>query len=210
LYLIERSTEKAASATYKNWMITGFSLFSGLLLLLFGLVLARRRYLATKRGENGHHHHHHGWFGHSHPHHDRDHEHQHEQGQEATGGPASATLRDLVALGVSGGIVPCPAGFTIMLVAAHYQALALGLVVLSFFSLGLGAILIGIGITLVLGKGKILDRLGGRTKRVMGALPVLSALVVAGIGLFFIWDSIDRGRVPIAQMMRAAADWISR
>ena len=115
-------------------------------------------------------------------------------------------FRDLVALGFSGGIVPCPAGFTIVLVAAHFQALLLGLVVLSFFSFGLGLMLIGIGCVLVVGKERWLDRVGVSLRsRFLRLAPVVSAILVSLIGVWFCIDSIARGQQPIAQMLRALA-----
>jgi len=208
LSLIEASAGSASSATYQNWLTTIFSLLSGLLLVGFGLVLARRRWRRAKEASvhvhhdhshgdgDDHHHHHHGEGGHSHV----------PQGWADGDRP---TWRDLVTLGVSGGIVPCPAGFTIILVAAHFQALALGLFILLFFSLGLGLVLIAIGITLVLGKEGILNRLGERGGSTIRLLPVLSALLVSAVGGYFVFDSISRGQDSIAQMLRALADRIS-
>jgi len=114
-----------------------------------------------------------------------------------------------VTLGFSGGIVPCPAGFTIMLVAAHFQALWLGLIVLGFFSLGLGLMLIAIGCVLVLGKERILNRVGAPLKsRFLQLAPVFSALLVSLIGVWFCVDSLAQGREPIAQMLRALASYL--
>ena len=110
---------------------------------------------------------------------------------------------------MSGGIVPCPAGFTIVLVAAHFQALWLGLIVLSFFSLGLGLMLIGIGCVLVLGKERLLERAGAPLKsRFLQLAPVVSALLVSLIGVWFCVDSLTQGREPIAQMLRALASYL--
>ena len=115
-------------------------------------------------------------------------------------------LRDLITLGFSGGVVPCPAGFTIMLVAAHYQKLSLGLLYLIFFSLGLGGVLCGIGVALVLGKSRILGRLGSKGGTALRWLPVASALVVAAIGVYFAVSAYTQGEREIAQMLRALAD----
>lgn len=250
LYLIDRSSDRASGATYQNWLTTGFSMLSGLLLLGFGLVLFRHRLRVARGKEAPHHHHHHGVFGHSHPHlgdhghshshehghdhdhshehdhahdhdhsHDHDHDHPHDHGHphshahaptaEDTGRIGEGVrFRDLVTLGLSGGIVPCPAGFMIMLVAAHYQALGLGLLILTFFSLGLGALLCGIGVVLVLGKTKVLDHFGSRSTTIVRWLPVMSAGLVACIGVYFMWDSYAQGKTEIAQMLRSLAERI--
>ena len=44
LSLIEWSADKSMSATYQNWITTTFSVLSGVMLILFGLFLARHRY----------------------------------------------------------------------------------------------------------------------------------------------------------------------
>ena len=188
---------------------------------------------------HGHHHHHHDHghshdhdhshdhshdHAHSHDHsheyeHSHDHDHSHDHAHEHSHGEGEAgvvekkrsgvRLRDLITLGFSGGIVPCPAGFTIMLVAAHYQEMALGLLYLTCFSLGLGGVLCGIGVVLVLGKDKILDRFGSHSGTVLRWLPVGSAILVAAIGGYFMWGSYATGKTEVPQMLRALADSIS-
>ncbi|MGE4632057.1 MAG: hypothetical protein AAEJ47_03385, partial [Planctomycetota bacterium] len=195
LALIEASADKASSATYQNWLTTTFSLASGLLLAIFGMYLTRRRWQVARGRPHDHSH------GHSH-----DHSHDHSHVPDNWGQHGEVRLRDLVTLGLSGGIVPCPAGFTIMLVAAHFQALLLGLVVLGFFSLGLGLMLIGIGSFLVIGKEGLLDRVGSSMQsRIFRYAPVASALLVSGIGLWFCYDSLAQGQESIAQMLKALA-----
>jgi len=176
-------------------------------------------------GHHGHHHHHdhhHEPSGDHHHEHDHEHthDHHHEHGHEHTHqhpAPASAhtssetegvRFRDLLALGFSGGIVPCPAGFTIILVAAHYGALALGLLILVFFSFGLGALLCLIGVGLTLGKAKIFDRLGNNSRRLVQWLPVGSAAFVALLGIGFMVRTYGEGKTEVAQMLRALANQI--
>lgn len=106
-------------------------------------------------------------------------------------------------------MVPCPAGFVIILIAGYYHQLWAGLLILSAFSIGLGAVLVAIGVALVLGGSSILDRLGRHGRSVMRWAPVASALIVAGLGVYFAWRAYDLGREPVAQMLRAASDWIS-
>lgn len=199
LSLIEASTDKSSSATYQNWLTTIFSFGSGALLTMFGVFLARRRWRAVKADGQP--------DGHDHSHdHSHGHSHDHSHVPADWSGKDEVRFRDLVTLGFSGGIVPCPAGFTIVLVAAHFQALLLGLVVLGFFSFGLGLMLIGIGCVLVVGKERWLDRVGVSLKsRFLRLAPVASAILVSMIGIWFCIDSITQGQQPIAQMLRALA-----
>ncbi len=89
--------------------------------------------------------------------------------------------RSLLALGVSGGLVPCPDAIAILLVAVAINRLVLGLSLVVFFSLGLAAILIAIGIVMVRSRS-FFSRLEW-FNRAAPALPVFSAAVVLALGL---------------------------
>ncbi len=105
-------------------------------------------------------------------------------------GVSQATdLRSLVSLGVSGGIVPCPTALVVLLTAVSLHRVAFGLVMVTAFSVGLGAVLIGIAIAVVL-LGDRLDRLGSGT-RLGRLLPVLSAVVVTALGLGILARSVE-------------------
>jgi ABC-type nickel/cobalt efflux system permease component RcnA len=93
--------------------------------------------------------------------------------------------RSLLALGVSGGLVPCSDAIALLIVAAAIHRIALGLSMIVCFSLGLAAVLILIGLTIVQGK-----RLFARLRwfdRVACGMPVVSAIVLValGVGLAF-------------------------
>jgi nickel/cobalt exporter len=83
----------------------------------------------------------HGHHQHDHDdhHHDHDHDHDHHI-------PDRVTLRDLLVLGISGGMVPCPEALGIMLIAIGLNRILLGLGMVVAFSFGLAAVLIAIGI----------------------------------------------------------------
>lgn len=96
--------------------------------------------------------------------------------------PASApTASALLALGVSGGILPCPSALVVLLSAIALHRVGFGLVLIVAFSAGLAAVLSGIGI-LVVRAGRILsrfDRAGGWARR---RLPAFSALLIGLLG----------------------------
>ena len=92
-----------------------------------------------------------------------------------------------------------------MLVAAHYQRLSLGLLYLTFFSLGLGAVLCAIGVVLVVAKDGVLNLFGSKSDLLLRWLPVGSACLVGAIGVYFVWDSVSQGRTEISQMLTALA-----
>jgi nickel/cobalt exporter len=95
------------------------------------------------------------------------------------------TWHSLLALGISGGLVPCPSALVVMLSAIALGRTGFGLVLIVAFSLGLAGVLTGIGILFVHG-GRWLSRMSQRQHRFgqgMRLLPVVSALVVTTAGL---------------------------
>ena len=92
------------------------------------------------------------------------------------------TWRTLLALGVSGGLLPCPSALVVLLSAIALHQVAFGLLLIVAFSIGLASVLVGIGLLLVYAR-RFLQRqsLGG--SRVARLLPVASALVIMVLGV---------------------------
>ena len=124
------------------------------------------------------------------------HSHDHHQpGQQEThvhshgGRPHSHALptggitpRSLVTMGVSGGLVPCPEALGVMVLAVGVNRTLFGLGLIVSFSLGLAAVLIGLGIVLVRSRHLLtrIERIGPRWTTV---LPLISAVVVTTLGI---------------------------
>ncbi|MBT3714480.1 MAG: hypothetical protein HOG15_14110, partial [Anaerolineae bacterium] len=89
--------------------------------------------------------------------------------------------KSLIALGISGGLVPCPDAIAILLIAVTINKIAFGLGLIISFSLGLAVVLILIGIVMVQSK-QIFARLQWFGK-VSFIVPVISALVVLTLGV---------------------------
>jgi len=136
---------------------------AGLLVVALGVRLVRERW----RLRGGAHHHHH---------HDHHHEHDHQHL------PKVVKPSDLLAMGVSGGLVPCPEALGVMLVAIGLDRIALGLGLIVAFSVGLAAVLIAIGIMLVRFRGG-LDRLSKPASHWQRLLPLVSAVIVTVLGV---------------------------
>lgn len=130
-------------------------------------------------------HHQHSHDGaHSHGHAAHVHRHAHPHSHLPPGADGSpVTWRSLLALGVSGGLLPCPSALVLMLGAISVQRVAFGLALIVMFSLGLASVLTAIGIVLVYA-GQFFRRIpeGGPIFRFV---PVASALfiTVAGVGI---------------------------
>ena len=184
-----------------RWLQPALELGSGLLIVGLGLYLLASRVRALRRGEPLSHAHDHA-HPHPHPHpHAHDHPHLPDAADPVPNpkskiqNPKSAmrTWRDLVALGVSGGLVPCPDALAILILTVPIGQIGLGLLLVSSFSLGLAAVLILIGVLMVKARG-LLERLmpggdGGNPGWVR-LLPVASAIIVMGLGILLLVEAI--------------------
>jgi ABC-type nickel/cobalt efflux system permease component RcnA len=94
--------------------------------------------------------------------------------------PEEITWRNLLALGVSGGLIPCPSALVVMLGAIALNKITFGLVLVLAFSLGLAGALTAIGMLFIYA-GRLFERFPSQ-KKVLQFLPVFSALFVSAIG----------------------------
>ena len=128
-------------------------LTAGLLVVSIGLTVLRARFRHAR-----HHHHHH------------DHDHE-------------LSRRSLLAVGVSGGLLPCPSALVVLLAAISLHRVAFGLILIVAFSTGLALSITGIGLLAVLAKRAFARR--SFDGLLIRALPAVSAAVilVAGIAM---------------------------
>lgn len=144
----------------------------------------------------GHDHSHgHARQGHSNvPHHDHDrccsdNEHYHflhNHGNDHSHLPHGAdgtpvTWKALLGIGISGGLMPCPAALVLLLTAISLGRVGFGMILVTVFSLGLAGVLIIVGLLFIKG-GRLLAQIP-QTSGFNRWLPVGSALVVFGIGV---------------------------
>ncbi len=173
------------------------SAISGLAVFGVGawLLVSRLRGLPT-----GHHHTHDHTAGpdeihlhtedHSHDHHD--HVHGHGPGQHSHDIPdGPITLRSLLALGISGGIVPCPSALVVLLSAVALHRIAYGMVLITAFSVGLASVLIIIGLMVVSTRHWI-ERFP-LSEGLLRRLPVVSAAAITLIGVMLIIRAVTTG-----------------
>lgn len=147
------------------------------------------------------HSHPHGGHDHSHEHvhsaHSHgDHEHTHSHGGHthshlppgANG--SKAGIRSLVALGVSGGLVPCPAALVLLLSAISLGRLGFGMVLVVVFSMGLAVVLTGIGLLMVYAR-RLFEMYSFET-RIPRFLPVVSAAAISFVGLAILLGALGQ------------------
>jgi nickel/cobalt transporter (NicO) family protein len=133
------------------------NLVSGLLVVLIGASVLRARWRHRRAHSHGHDHHHH--------------HRNHEDG---------LSRRSLVAVGISGGLLPCPSALVVLLAAISLHRVAFGMLLVVAFSAGLALTITGIGLAAVLARGAFRRlRFNGR---VLSLLPTASALVILAAG----------------------------
>jgi nickel/cobalt transporter (NicO) family protein len=131
------------------------NLVSGVLVVAIGATVFRSR-LRHRRGhahDHGHHHHEH----------------------DAPSG------RSLVAVGITGGLLPCPSALVVLLAAISLHRVAFGMLLIVAFSAGLALSITGIGLVAVFAK-QIFKRASFNGPLVR-LLPAASALVILAAGL---------------------------
>jgi nickel/cobalt exporter len=88
--------------------------------------------------------------------------------------------RSLLAVGISGGLLPCPSALVVLLAAISLHRVAFGMLLVVAFSIGLAVAITGVGLLAVLAK-RAFARFDGRG-RLLNLLPALSAVVIVIAG----------------------------
>jgi nickel/cobalt exporter len=95
--------------------------------------------------------------------------------------PEKLSWRGIIAMGAAAGLIPCPSALVVLLGAIAQGQIALGMLMIVAFSLGLACTLTGLGMAVVYA-GRALGRLNV-PGRLVTALPAVSALLIVGVGL---------------------------
>ncbi len=180
---------------------------SGLLIAALGSYLFLQRYAGREvghsHGPGGHHHHHHHGHDHVHTHADEDghihshdgHAHSHDaHGHHHHDLPRDVSYRQLLALGITGGIVPCPAALVVLLSAVALNRVGFGMFLIVAFSIGLAAVLIAVGLLMVYAR-RFMTRLRSDGLLITRWLPLASAAVITALGLAIAIRSLVTGGI---------------
>jgi ABC-type nickel/cobalt efflux system permease component RcnA len=169
---------------------------SGLLITCLGCGLLVQRYVgASQAHTHGHslarHHSHLHTHAHAHHHGTIDHEHPapHEDAQTQPPVEETMSFRALLALGVTGGIVPCPAALVVLLSAIALQRVGFGLLLIVAFSAGLAGVLMTLGLLMVSAR-HVIARVQGEGRLITRWLPLTSAAVITVFGLVMLAQAL--------------------
>ena len=165
---------------------------SGLSIVWIGAMLLYRRAVTLRRYNHEHTqdvhnpitHYEHA-HSHEHPHdHDHTHDHEHDHSHGHSHVPeGEVTIGSLIALGASGGLVPCPSALVLLLSAIALGRVALGLILLVSFSAGLAVVLMAIGVIVLYAKHLLPDSEKTARHPAFRLIPVISAALIVCIGL---------------------------
>ena len=176
VFLIGLGTLFLSSYVVPETIIPLLGAISGLSIVTIGGTLFAKRYRSWRGHSHGHGHRHHHHHGHDH---DREHgPHTHTHAPEG-----DVTMGSLMALGASGGLVPCPSAMVLMLSAISLGRTGVGLVLLIAFSLGLAGVLVAIGAAVLYAKSWLPEMSETSRKPFFRLVPVISAAVVTCIGV---------------------------
>ncbi|HLY03649.1 MAG TPA: hypothetical protein VKR56_14280 [Candidatus Cybelea sp.] len=154
-------------------LFTWITLLSGAAVAVIG---ARTLSAAVRRARHEHEHHHHHEHAHSH----------------AIPGSAPLHFPSAVIAAMSGGIAPCPAAIVVLLTALHLHRVGYGLFLIVVFSLGLAAILTGLGLAVVHGAAWLQRR--SSFAHLTRIAPFLTSSVISTIGALMLAQGLaDQG-----------------
>lgn len=126
-----------------------------------------------------------------------DHQHHHDGDRHSHAIPGSGPLHfpSAVVAAMSGGIAPCPAAIVVLLTALHLHRIGYGLFLIVVFSLGLAAILTGLGMAVVHGAAWLQRRSG--FARLARIAPFVTAGVISIIGAVMLAQGLAERGIPI-------------
>ena len=185
VYLLGLATLYASQYIVPERLYPWLGLASGIMIMTLGSMLLLRRH-RDKHGMHSHQHghtrhHHHG--PHDHEHHSYGDAHHHHEPNE------NVSLKQLLALGVSGGIVPCPAALVVLLSAVSMQRIGLGLLLIGTFSVGLATVLVAVGMLMVYAR-RFMSRFRGEGRIITRWVPLASSAFILLIGVGLTWQGL--------------------
>ncbi|WP_051978506.1 nickel/cobalt transporter [Edaphobacter aggregans] len=150
VYLLGAVTLYAQKYILPEKLYPLMGVLSGILIAGMGLYLFLQRYAGPEFAHS-----------HSHSHGPGGHYHRRPTVEQGLGKPDDRiSARQLLILGITGGMVPCPAALVVLLSALALHRVAFGLFLIVAFSIGLAAVLIGMGLAAVYA-GRLVSRSGG-------------------------------------------------
>ncbi|MCY7407327.1 MAG: sulfite exporter TauE/SafE family protein [Alkalinema sp. CAN_BIN05] len=191
VFILGGVTLLASRAFLPEQLFPWLSLLSGLLVVTIGGNLLRDRLNKQIYSDSHHHHSHNDSHSHTHNNDSPHQHHSHSTTHSHIPPEGNVNLKSLLALGVSGGLIPCPSALLLLLSSIALGQVGYGLILVLSFSLGLASVLTGLGLLLIYSKylfirfpiEKWTDQNSFKLKWIMNVIPIITASAITFIGL---------------------------
>jgi ABC-type nickel/cobalt efflux system permease component RcnA len=151
--------------------------------------------------------------GHAHHDHGHSHDHGHDHHHDAHDYPAAqfedsherahaediqrrfegrpVTTGQIIVFGLTGGLIPCPASITVLLLCLQLRQIALGALLVLCFSIGLALTMVAVGAAAALSLRQAERRWAGAFDTFARRAPYASAALIAAVGLIVGWQGLS-------------------
>lgn len=202
MYLSNKFTAESAEPWLQ--LISAVIILSTAVWMFWRTWQGEKSWLAEMQGHDDHHHH-------DHHHHDHDHDHDHDHhhhdhaaleglavnSKEYQDAHARAHANDIqrrfagrevtngqiLLFGLTGGLIPCPAAITVLLICIQLKALTLGATLVVSFSVGLALTLVTVGVGAAVSVRQVAKRWSGFNTMAKRA-PYFSSLLIGVVGIY--------------------------
>ena len=96
-----------------------------------------------------------------------------------------ATTGQIIVFGLTGGLIPCPASITVLLICLQLKQFVLGATLVLCFSIGLALTMVGVGVAAALSVRHVSQKWAGFNSFARRA-PYISSLLIVLVGLYSI------------------------
>lgn len=118
------------------------------------------------------------------------HERAHAEEIERRFAGRQATTGQIILFGLTGGLIPCPAAITVLMLCLQLRQFSLGVALVLCFSVGLAMVMVSVGVAAAYGMRHAERRWSGLFERVTRRAPYVSAAVILLVGLYMGWQGI--------------------
>ena len=205
MYLSNRFTAESAEPWLQ--LISAAIILSTAVWMFWRTWQGEKSWLAGMQAHDVHHDHDHHHHDHDHHHHDHEH-HHHEHDHAALEGlevnskeyqdaherahandiqrrfaGREVTNGQILLFGLTGGLIPCPAAITVLLICIQLKALTLGATLVVSFSIGLALTLVTVGVGAAVSVRQVAKRWSGFNTMAKRA-PYFSSVLIGLVGIY--------------------------
>ena len=153
-------------------------------------------WMMTQTWHHSHHHHHDHEHGHGHDHHHEkptidlgslddmdEHERQHAMEIQKRFSHQKVTTGQIIMFGLTGGLIPCPASVTVLLICLQLKQITMGVTLVLCFSIGLAVTMVSVGAAAALSLNRV-SRSWAGFDAIAKRAPYLSAGLITLVGIY--------------------------